>query len=539
MRGLLSDRRGATAIIAALTSGLIAALGAVAVDLGGVALEARRLQGVADLSALTAARDLARAEAGARATAEANGRVDTVTVELGLHRAIQSIAPDRRFTQAPIESANAVRVSLTSTAPLYFGRALGLEPIVVSRRAVARRSAERPRAAFSIGSRLARLDGGAANALLSGLAGGRISLDLMDYEALVEADVSLFRWLDALKTELDIDAGGYDQVLATDIEAGRALGVLQTLLGDDRAGRAVGRIAEATKGRSLRLGDLMAGQFLETPALGVEVAALDLASTVLEVANGERQVALDLGARAGLADLDIDLAIGERPNGSPWLAVAGDGQPVIRTAQARLRLRARTAQSLAGLARVDLPIIVELAASEARLSSIDCPSDRVTIEARPGLARAWVGDVSDAALADFKRPLAPAQATLVSVAGLVRVKARADAEIANQGYHPVLFSEADIAAARIRTVSTREAGSSLVSSLLGRLDVEVQALGLGLGLGGLAGTTKALLTPLGPVLDGALNPVLDLLGLRLGQADLRLHGLECPARGHPGVELVG
>ena len=278
---------------------------------------------------------------------------------------------------------------------------------------------------------------------------------------------------------------------------------------------------------------------MEAAGLGVKISALDLASTVLEIGNGERQLTLDLGARAGLADLDIDLAIGERPNGSPWLAVTGDGQPVIRTAQARLRLRARTAQSLAGLAQVTLPVVVELAASEARLAGIDCPADRVTLEARPGLARAWVGEVGDAALSDFKRPLAPTQGTLVSVSGLARVKARADTEIADQGFQSLTFSEGDIAAERIRTVSTREAGRSLISTLLGRLDVEVQALGLGLGLGGLASAAEALLTPLGPVLDGVLNPLLDALGLKLGQADLRLHGLDCREPGGPGVELVG
>lgn len=539
MRPLIHDRRGATAVITAVASSIIAAVAALSVDLGTVALEARRLQGVADLAALTAATDLVRAKEGAEATAQANGRVDTVEVELGVYRPRRELDRSERFSPSDHEQANAAKVTLTSTAPLYFGRALGLKPVAVTRRAIASRVASEPRAAFSIGSRVARLEGGVANALLSGLAGGQIGLDVMDYEALADADVSLFRWMDALKTELGLEAAGYDEVLATEVEAGRALSVLETLLGDDRAGRAVGRIADATRGRSLTIGDLVAGELMETPGLGLELSALDLASTVLEIGNGDRQLMLDLGARAGLADLDTDLAIGERPNGSPWLAVTGDGQPVIRTAQARLRLRARTAQSLAGLAQVTLPVVVELAASEARLAEIDCQADRVTLEARPGLARAWVGDVDDDALSDFKRPLAPSQTTLVSVAGLVRVKARADVEMANQGFQPLTFSEADIAAERIRTASTREAGSSLVSTLLGRLDIEVQALGLGLGLGGLAGAATALLTPLGPVLDGVLNPLLDTLGLKLGQADLRLHGLECPSTGGPGVELVG
>src|SRR5690606_1166236 len=47
-----------------------------------------------------------------------------------------------------------------------------------------------------------------------------------------------------------------------------------------------------------------------------------------------------------------------------------------------------------------------------------------------------------------------------------------------------------------------------------------------------------LLTPLGPVLDGVVQPLLELLGVRLGEADLRVHGVRCPnQQGAP--QLVG
>ena len=67
---------------------------------------------------------------------------------------------------------------------------------------------------------------------------------------------------------------------------------------------------------------------------------------------------------------------------------------------------------------------------------------------------------------------------------------------------------------------------------------------LGFGAGDatteLVGAANTLvLEPLGPVLDGALNPVLDLLGLKLGEADVTVHGLSCPAPGRASPRLVG
>jgi uncharacterized membrane protein len=167
------------------------------------------------------------------------------------------------------------------------------------------------------------------------------------------------------------------------------------------------RLARAADGQTFRVGQLIgteagAEQGLRG-GLDVGVSTLDLANAMIKLSSGDRQVKLDLGARAGLADLDVWLAIGERPNRSPWMAVAKNGQPVIRTAQARLYVEARTAQSLAGLAQVKVPLLVELASSEARLNRIDCEGSRsVQVGVRPGVARARIGSTNVATLNDFK-----------------------------------------------------------------------------------------------------------------------------------------
>lgn len=538
----LRSRQGGVAVTAALTGGLLCMLAAAGADLGVLALHARKLQGAADLAALSAASNLERAETAAQETARMNmGDAVTVRTERGVYRSDRSLAPDRRFSSAG-DDANAARVTLVAPARMFFGRwLLGRETVEVRRQATAALPGT-PRAAFSLGSRLARLDGGLANQLLSMLTGSEVQLTALDYQALADLDVNLLGFVDALETELDLTVGDHDALLDRRIDAGSALKVLENVVGDDDAG-ALDKLVRATSGLDLDLGDLI-GVDAGAPAgldgaLDVDVSALDLATAMLEVAGGERQAALDLGARAGLADLKVSLAIGERPNRSPWLAVSASGEPIIRTAQARLYLRARTAGKLSGLAQVNLPILVEVAAAEARLKTLFCrPGQSVVVEARPGVARAWIGTIDEARLSDFKSALKPQKATLLSVLGLATIRGRADIEAADTAYSPLTFSAEDIETARVRSVSSRAFTSGLVSSLLTRLELDVSAVGLDLGLGDVTRGLGVLLAPLGPVLDGVVATVLDLLGLRLGEADVRVHGLSCPqGRGTP--RLVG
>lgn len=520
----------------AVFGAVICVLAALAVDLGSVMLKARQVQGAADLSAMAAAHDLSHAEAAARATASANlAEVQAVSVVKGAYVADARIAPADRFSPGGLEP-NAARVEVTAPAPLFFGRLImQRDAVAVRRSAVAAIPGGRPQAMFSIGSRLASLDGGLANALLSGLLGSNISLTVMDYRALAGAQVNLLQFSDALAADLGLTAGDYDALLEQEVTVGRALKVLEAVAGAD-AKSALSKLTRAPIDARLKLKDLIGveadARHGLREALNANVSAMDLIMASLETANGDRQVALDLGARAGLADLDIMLAIGERPNKSPWLTITSKDEPIIRTAQARIYLKATTSQALAGLAQVKLPILVEAAGSEARLKRIDCgAATTVTLAVRPGVARARVGVIDEAKLKNFKTPLTSSPATLVSVLNLVTLKAHADLEIADPDWTDVTFSQADIDMQKTRTARSRHFVNGLVVSLLQRLEVSL----LGLDLGGLVQAVGALLTPLGPVLDGIIQPLLDLLGLRLGEADVRVHGVQCPTQGRTPV----
>jgi uncharacterized membrane protein len=534
------DRKGGVATMAAAGAALACIIAAVVIDGGSIVLTARSAQAAADLGALSATRDLSNAQRAAAATVQANlGDTATAMTVTGVYEANPATPPADRFQPmtasfgaSPIAAPNAAKVTVRTQARVWFARLLlGRDTLEVERTGVAATRRAEPLAALSIGSRLASLDGGLANQVLSGLTGSQVSLEVMDYRALADVKVDLLGFTDALSTHAGLRVGDYDSLMTQEVDAGDALTLLQTLT--DGADSALNQLARAAHGKRFVVGDLI-GVAADAPnslrgGLAVGVSALDLTNAMLEIAGGDRQVALDLGARAGIADIDVWLAVGERPNRSPWLTVTRTGQPIIRTAQARLYLEVRTQQSLAGLAQVKLPLLIELASSEARLDRLNCDGARwVQVGVRPGVARARIGTTPIAALSDFRTAPVVQKATLVNVASLVTVRASADIEAADAGFRSTLFDAAAIAGQTPRTVKSTSFTSGVVSSLLGRMDVQVNVIGLGLGLGDLPRALAALLAPLGPVLDQVVNAVLDTLGLSLGEADVTVHGLTCP-----------
>ncbi|MET4683791.1 putative membrane protein [Brevundimonas faecalis] len=542
-RGVIRNEDGGVTIVTAAMAGLFCIVAAVAIDLGSVSLKARQVQGAADLSAMAAAHDLTRADLAARATAQANlTDVQTVNVQKGAYVADPRLAPANRFSPGAA-TPNAARVQITAPAPLFFGRwILRRETVPVSRTATAAIPSGKPQAMFSIGTRLASVDGGLANALLSGLLGSNVSLTVMDYRNLAGAQVNLLSFSDALATDLGLAAGDYDALLNQEITAGRALKVLEAVAGSD-AKSVLSKLTRAPVDAKLKLSELIGVDALSRKglreALNVDVSAMDMVMATLETANKNRQLAVDAGVRTGIADLDVMVAIGERPNNSAWLTVTDKGEPIIRTTQTRIYLKVTTAQALSGLAQVKLPILVEAAASEAKLARINCDASKtVTLAVRPGVARAQIGVIDETKLKDFKTELVASRATVLNVLSLVKLTAGADLKVSDENWTETAFNKVDIDQKKVKSVQSRGFVNGLIVSLLTRLDADVELGPLAIGLGGLVKALGVLLTPLGPVLDGVVQPLLDLLGVKLGEADVQVLAIQCPSDGHT-PKLVG
>jgi len=538
--GAFVAEEGAVAVVLALFLTVCVSLSALAVDLGSLYLERRTVQGAADLAAVAAASDLDRAEQAARATLRANGFGDVpmLAVIKGRYEADPAVLPGARF-KAGAEPYNAVRVDVALGGQLYFARSF-MESPEISVSAIGTADAQ---ATFSIGSRLASVQGGLANALLAGLLGGNVSLSAMDYNALASANVSLAEFLSALATEVGVTAGSFSDVLDSTASVGNVLQATAqaaTASGNAQAAQAIATLlsqSSATATVPLKtlvdLGPLAHAEVGQPHAgLGADLNVMALLSAAVSAANGGNQVALNLGtAVPGLLSLKVDLAVGEAAQHSGWVAV---GQPgaTVQTAQMRLRVVAEVGGTglLAGI-RVRLPLYIEVAAAEAQLKSLTCnlvqaASSEAVIAARPSVVRAWIGDVAPGGLSSFGTSV-PVSAGSVVQAPLVTVSASAYAEMTNNATTDLTFTQNDVDGHVVKTAEVGDFMSSLVASLLQSANLQVNVAGFGLGVSAIKGLVLSLLTPVAAALDPLIGSLLKMLGVHLGEVDVQLNGLRC------------
>ena len=271
----------------------------------------------------------------------------------------------------------------------------------------------------------------------------------------------------------------------------------------------------------------------------LSVGALGLADALLAAANGSRQISLALnGLVPGVPQVNLWLAIGQRPSQSPWLTVTDAGQVVVRTAQMRLYIQASLAPGVlstaSGGALVTLPIYVEAASAQAKLQDMQCPesaaSQGLDLSVSPSLGTFALAQLDTTTLANFSTPVALQPATLLN-AVLVRATAysRVDIGGGQASWQGVSFSQADIAAGTMKSVFTSDVARASVASLLAGTSVQVQTpvVTLGLTPAVLSPELQALLVQAAPSLDTLVGQVEAMSGVRVGEADVWADGLRC------------
>ncbi|WP_425374563.1 pilus assembly protein TadG-related protein [Mesorhizobium waimense] len=575
---LIADRRANFAIMTAVSAPVALALAAFAIDEGALFNERRAAQSIVDLAAITAAANINNAELAVLTTLKDNGfnsvavqkqgtNVDptaskaVIQVVPGRYSGISSIAAGSRFEAGKLPY-NAVHVSLKKRGTLYFSASM-MEAPVIGTTATASAQAE---AAFSVGSRLASVNGGILNALLGGLLGSNISLSVMDYNALISADIDL---TDQLATELKLTGVSYSDVLASKATVGQIATAMANVPGLDRTARIA--LQTMASGATNKV-KIPLGQFINLGSVGnlgvgqkpagltVAASAMSMVTAAAALANGTNQVQVNLGATVpGLTSTSLSIAIGEPPQSSPWLTVGGTGT-VVRTAQTRIKLLASVgignngngngnggSMNLGGgirLLAVNVPLHVEVAYAEAKLTDISCPTGRpdslkVTIAAQPGVVAAHLANANAAGFADFTKPQSFSDAEIADVSvklllinlSLLQINGSSAFSVTNTAPTNLTFNATDIAGKTIKTVSTKNLTQSLTTSLVNNLSLSVKALGLGLDITALLGTVKPAVVT---VLNGVTSPVDDLvyntlaaLGVHVGEADIRVTGATC------------
>lgn len=541
MRNLLrrfsADERGNIAIMSAASLLLVIACAALGVDVGSIFADKRRTQSAADLAAIVAASDLTNASRAAAATVAKNNYPpdSLVAVEPGVYKADASLTPQQRFVAAATP-ANAVRVTMQTRTPLYFGKVLtGDSQWKLNATAIASTT---QLATFAIGSRLASLNGGLLNSLLGGMLGTTLSLSVMDYNALLATRIDAFDFLSALATRLNLTGVTYDTLLSSNIKVADIVAALLTANGNNGATSALASVSSAVTGLTNKIvpkslidlgpySNLTVGQ---KPKIGVSVSAYDLLAATASLANGTNQIAAGLNlSLPGIAGVTLMATVGERLVGTSWITVGALGASV-HTAQTRILLKIQLVGS-GSVSVVNLPVYVEIAAGTATLNAISCgyPSvsnSSVTLGVSPGIVDAWIGDVTPAMMTNFSTKPNPPAVNIVNL-GIIQVTGRAHATMANTSPTPVTFSYADIQAQTRKTVNTTNFTSSLTQSLLGDLQLGVQLGPLGLPIPGIGALVLSIIGGATGSIDTLLNSVLQALGIGLGQVDTWVTGVRC------------
>ncbi|MDH0094060.1 hypothetical protein N7373_21655 [Achromobacter mucicolens] len=370
-------------------------------QLGYGAYMKREMQKAADLAALSAVQvlslgasaDCTRAAAAGRASALANlpNILDTFT-ESDLTVTCQVWDPARSdatgmhvFEAAGGQAYNAVRVTvrkqLANLAP-------GVGGVTASAAAVATRTA--PVAAFTVGSRLLRLErGGLLSQLLATAGASPAQLDVLDAAGLANVAITPAGLLEALGLPLSAvtGVGTPDQLAALNaLTLGQLLNATLSVI--DKQGTASADVALLRNAINTVLAlmplnlpvkllgdggvlDLHVAGGDASAALQAEVNARNLFETALVIANGSNLI--NLGLSVPLLGLEARVRIVEPPS----LGVGGVGTQAV-SAGLRVYLRVNTSTiPLVGplLAstlntRVDLPIIIGVAQSTGTLRKL-------------------------------------------------------------------------------------------------------------------------------------------------------------------------
>ena len=120
------------------------------------------------------------------------------------------------------------------------------------------------------------------------------------------------------------------------------------------------------------------------------------------------------------------------------------------------------------------------------------------------------------------------KSTILSVPLLLKIKAGASVVLCQTSPILLNFSSSDIKQGTIKTATNHMLVGSLSKSLLDGLDIDVDVLGIGLSSNAvIEAAVRTLVAPLAPVLDSTIFGVLEVLGVGIGEADVRVYSATC------------
>ncbi|MET0547626.1 MAG: hypothetical protein ABWZ40_15110, partial [Caulobacterales bacterium] len=197
--------------------------------------------------------------------------------------------------------------------------------------------------------------------------------------------------------------------------------------------------------------------------------------------------------------------------------------------QIRLYIEAQTSGVVSGLAALRIPLYLEVASAQAKLSDISCDysgASDVTLSVAPSVGELALTEIDKSRLDNFKSAMPITSAHLLKTA-LAQIHGKADVHIGGDNWQSVRFSKSDIKSGNVKTVQTNNIAGATVSSLLGNTQLSISALGLGLTTPQLSAGVGDVLKKAAVGLDPIVNSITGILGVGLGEADVRVNGVRC------------
>ncbi|MFJ4143503.1 pilus assembly protein TadG-related protein [Pseudomonas sp. NPDC089734] len=375
-----ADRqRGALSLLAALTLGIALLCVLLVIDSSRLYLEKRSLQRVADMAALEAASRKGTCASGSSASTYANQSATRNNFTVGTDSRTLSVncgtltldASSKRTFTADSTKSEAIQVIASHTVPRSIATGIWAlfdnKPIppnaLLSATAVA--ASTPPLAALTIRSAAVTIDSAKAallNPIVGGMLGGALNLSVASWQGLADTELNLLSYLNRLKTDLNLTAVGYTDVLNTNVAVSQLIQSAINVL--NQTGTLNGTVTlsglqalqVAAGSTTVLLGDLLSIQG------GTDIAALNTSLRVFDLVQGLAQLANDKNGisaaaqinLAGLAQVTAKVQVIEPPQ----LSAVGDPSKIdpLNPKTGANRIYVRTAQ-MRTLVSINLPVL--------------------------------------------------------------------------------------------------------------------------------------------------------------------------------------
>ena len=409
--------------------------------------------------------------------------------------------------------------------------------------------------------------GSLLNAVLGGLVGTNLNLTAADYNGLASGSINGGRLADALGAELGVTP---DQALTTDATLGQILNAAAAVAQAD------GNTAELTALNNLgatlgnrtapvQLGNLLQVNPDDGSLASTDLNALDLVTGSIQLFNFDNVVTTPTPVTVSAADLGLPANVGQvriSPQVvEPPVLTTGPAGTQFHTAAIRLRIDLDLADSLdtsalntalagtgftATASLGNLSIFTEVAEGQGTIASVDAIAQAVTLQATPGVANVYVGDIADNLFFNRNHVIDPDNDVTAGTVGTLNLTnalvPTSDVSVGIE-LRGVAAGAAPLASTELfnapfpqsRTVgSSTTAVTNLIDTLTRSLTVQLSGP-LGPVLDPLVDLTilplvKTLVTDavtptLAPVLSNVADPTLQALGTGIGQLDLAVNAV--------------